>query len=55
MNYKNEILEKYKVGDNINACMSVEAIGRKYVTCLSRMGTVHFVKYTFKEFYDAFC
>lgn len=46
------IKKSYEAGDEIKAGVTIETIGRKYVTCTSIYGSVHTVKYTIDEFYD---
>ena len=50
-----EMIRSYnKVGDQVNPSMRIHKIGTKYVTCISIMDGVHFVRYTFGEFIDNF-
>lgn len=46
------IKNRYEAGDEVQAGVTIETIGRKYVTCVSIRGSVHTVKYTIDEFYD---
>ena len=54
MDYKSEISAKFEVGDVIKPHLRVKTIGRKYITCVSIMDYTHTVRYTFREFYEAF-
>lgn len=49
------IKNRYEAGDEVQAGVTIETIGRKYVTCISCIsicGSVHTVKYTIDDFYD---
>ena len=47
-----EIKNVYSVGDELQAGITIDSIGSKYVTCTSIYGSVHTVKFTIDEFYD---
>lgn len=51
---KQAIREQFPVGAKVNASMSIKTIGRKYITCVSVMDSVHIVRYTIEEFYSNF-
>ena len=55
MNYKDEILNICRIGDYIRPHLQIKSIGYKYVVCISLMEYIHEVKYTLKEFYEAYC
>ena len=55
MKAEKQMITSYnKVGDELSASMRITKIGTKYVTCVSNMGGVHFVRYTFSEFIEHF-
>ncbi len=51
---KRDIKAYNRVGDELSPSMRIHKIGTKYVTCISVMNGVHFVRYTFSEFINNF-
>ncbi len=51
---RKQILEHYEIGDKLLPSLTIETIGYKYVTCISIMNGVHYVRYTFSEFINNF-
>jgi len=51
---RKQILDHYETGDKLLPSLIIETIGYKYVTCISTMNSVHYVKYTLSEFIDNF-
>lgn len=51
---RKQILEHYETGSKLLPSLTIETIGYKYVTCVSIMNGVHYIKYTLSEFLDNF-
>ena len=54
MRTRENIKAYYEVDDQLTPSMRISKIGTKYVTCISIMDGVHFVRYTLTEFVEHF-
>ena len=51
---KQAIIDQYPAGSDVTASMTVNKIGRDYITCMEIMGYTHYIRYTIEEFYSNF-